>query len=221
MIWNHESVANMTCTSGRNRIECGASLEGGSQVEFISADEAAGVMTDHGIESESPDDDHIYRRMRDGDSVHHHHVAISGTECSPRESAVVYEIPEDKIADVVDHVLHKLHHSQMLLIPVGKWRSVFDVVAFSLAANEDWQRIDAAATVELNSRDPLLADTGDLNLLCDLAKALLADSEKPDQGLMLIAVGQPVVMEIVPTGGIRLSFGNQAVADGLAEAYAA
>jgi len=190
-------------------------------VEFISADEAAGVMTDHGIESESPDDDHIYRRMRDGDSVHHHHVAISGTECSPRESAVVYEIPEDKIADVVDHVLHKLHHSQMLLIPVGKWRSVFDVVAFSLAANEEWQRIDAAATVELNSRDPLLADTGDLHLLCDLAKALLADSEKPDQGLMLIAVGQPVVMEIVPTGGIRLSFGNQAVADGLAEAYAA
>jgi hypothetical protein len=38
---------------------------------------------------------------------------------------------------------------------------------------------------------------------------------------MLIAVGQPVVMEIVPTGGMRLSFGNQAVADELAEAYAA
>jgi hypothetical protein len=211
----------MTCTSGRNRIECGATPEGGSQVEFISAEEAAGVLTDHGIESESPDDDHIYRRMCDGDSVRHHHVAISGTEFSPRENAVVYEIQEDKIADVVDHVLHKLHHSQMLLIPVGKWRSVFDVVAFSLAANEEWQRIDAAATVELNSRDPLLADTGDLHLLCDLAKALLADSEKPDQGLMLIAVGQPVVIEIVPTGGIRLSFGNQAVADELAEAYVA
>jgi hypothetical protein len=190
-------------------------------LEFIPAEEAAGVMTDHGIESESPDEDHIYRRMRDGDTVQHHHVAIVGTECSPRDGAVVFEVAEDTIAEVVDHVLHKLHHSQILLIPVGKWRSVFDVVAFSLAANEEWQRIDAAATVELNSRDPLLADAGDLHLLCDLAKALLLDSEKPDQGLMLIAVGQPVVMEIVPTGGVRMSYGNQAIADEVGEAYTA
>ncbi|MDP7029633.1 MAG: hypothetical protein QF733_05365 [Phycisphaerales bacterium] len=189
-------------------------------MEFIPAGEAAGVIADHGLESESPDEDHIYLRMRDGDTVQHHHVAIAGTSCSPREGAAVHEIANDKLADVVDHLMHKLHHSQILLIPVGKWRSVFDVVAFSLAANEEWQRIDAAATVELNSRDPLLADAGDLHLLCDLAKALLADSEKPDQGLMLISVGQPVVMEIVPTGGVRLSFGNQAIADELAEAYA-
>jgi hypothetical protein len=37
---------------------------------------------------------------------------------------------------------------------------------------------------------------------------------------MLISVGQPVVVEIVPTGGVRLSFGNQATADELAEVYA-
>ena len=104
---------------------------------------------------------------------------------------------------------------------MGKWRSVFDVVAFSLATNEEWPRIDAAATVELNSRDPLLADAGDLHLLCDLIKALLQDSEKPDQGLMMISVGQSVVVEVVPTGGVRLSFGNRAIADEVAEAYAA
>ncbi len=189
-------------------------------MEFISADEAAGVISDHGIESESPDEDHAYLRMRDGDTVHHHHVAVSETTCEPRAGAVTFDIPADRFPDVIDHLMHKLHHSQLLLIPVGKWRSVFDVVAFSLAANEEWQRIDAAATVELNSRDPLLADTGDLHVLCDLAKALLHDSEKPDQGLTLISVGQPVVVEIVPTGGVRLSFGNQAIAAELAEAYA-
>lgn len=189
-------------------------------MEFIPADEAANVISDHGIESESPDEDHIYLRMGDGDTVLHHHVAVSGNESSPREGSIAYEITEEQLPNVIDHLMHKLHHSQLLLIPVGKWRSVFDVVAFSLAANEEWQQIDATATVELNSRDPLLADAGDLHILCDLAKALLNDSEKPDQGLMLISVGQPVVVEIVPTGGIRLSFGNQAIADELAEAYA-
>jgi len=189
-------------------------------VEFIPADEAAGVLKDHGIESESPDEDHIFLRMRDGETIRHHHVSVTGTSCSPREGAIEHEIPEDKLSDVIDHLMHKLHHSQLLLIPAGKWRSVFDVVAFSLAANEEWQQIDATATVELNTRDPLLADTGDLHLLCDLTKSLMQDSEKPDQGLMMISVGQPVVVEIVPTGGIRLSFGNQAMADELAEVYA-
>lgn len=188
-------------------------------MEFIPADEAASVITDHGIEFESPDEDHIYLRMRDGETVLHHHMAVAGIECVPREGAIVHEISGDHLLDVIDRLMHKLHHSQLLLIPVGKWRSVFDVVAFSLAANEDWQEIDAAATVELNSRDPLLADTGDLNLLCELVKALMSDSEKPDQGLMMISVGQPVVVEIVPTGGIRLSFGNPAIADELAEVY--
>jgi hypothetical protein len=189
-------------------------------VEFIPADEAARVITDHGIESESPDEDHIYLRMRDGESVHHHHVAVTGSACVPRDGAIAHEISEERLPDVIDRLMHKLHHSQLLLIPVGKWRSVFDVVAFSLAGNEEWQQIDAAATVELNSRDPLLADTGDLHLLCDLVKALLHDSEKPDQGLMMMSLGQPVVVEIVPTGGLRLSFGNQATADELAEVYA-
>jgi hypothetical protein len=120
---------------------------------------------------------------------------------------------------IIDSILHKLHHNQIILIPVGKWRSIFDVVAFSLAENEEWQAIDAAATVELNTRDPLLADAGDLHLLCDLIGALMEDSDQPDQGLLLITVGVPVAMEVVPAGGVRMSFGNQAVAEEIAEAH--
>ena len=47
----------------------------------------------------------------------------------------------------------------------------------------------------------------------------MQDSETPDQGLMVITA-VPLVMEIVPAGGIRMSFGNQAVAEEVAEAYA-
>lgn len=189
-------------------------------MEFIPADEAASVLRDHGITSESPDDDHVFLRMRDGATIHHRHLAIDGCEIEPREGAQIIHLERDQLQEIVNHLIHKLHHTQVMLVPVGKWRSIFDVVAFSLASNEEWQRVDAAATVELNSRDPLLADAGDLHLLCDLAKALLSDSDKADQGLMLISVGQPLAMEIVPVGGVRLSCGNQALADELAEAYA-
>ena len=189
-------------------------------VEFIPASEAASVLEDHGLLSESTDDDHTYVRMRSGETVQHHRIMLEGCDVEPRDGVEVFNIPPDQLSSVVDDVLHKLHHTQVLLIPVGKWRSVFDVVAFSLAANEEWQAVDAAATVELNTRDPLLANAGDLHLLCDLAKALLQDSDKPDQGLMLISVGQPVMLEIIPEGGVRLSFGNDAIAAELSEVYA-
>ena len=188
-------------------------------VEFIPAGEAARVLDDHGLFSESTDEDHTYVRMRDGETVRHHHLMLEGCSVDPREGAEVINIPANQLSKVIDGVLHKLHHTQILLIPVGKWRSIFDVVAFSLASNDEWQAVDAAATVELNTRDPLLADAGDLHLLCDLAKALLHDSDKPDQGLMLISVGQPVILEIIPEAGVRLSFGNGAIAAELSEVY--
>ena len=120
---------------------------------------------------------------------------------------------------VIDSILHKLHHNQIIIIPVGKWRSIFDVVAFSLASNEEWQAVDAAASVELNTRDPLLAESSDLHLLCDLVKALMQDSDQPDQGITMITAGVPVALELVPAGGVRMSFGNQAVAEEIAEVY--
>tara|TARA_B000000441_G_C21675024_1_gene309715 strand:+ start:225 stop:782 length:558 start_codon:yes stop_codon:yes gene_type:complete len=182
--------------------------------------EIAELLRSHGIAQSSQDEEHVYYRMTDDAAVLHRQLSTPDSQIEPLEGAEMVEVANDRMAEVTDAILHKLHHNQIILIPVGKWRSIFDAVAFSLAQNEEWQAIDAAATVELNSRDPLLSDTGDLHLLCDLVKALMQDSETPDQGLMVITAGVPLVMEIVPAGGIRMSFGNQAVAEEVAEAYA-
>jgi len=182
--------------------------------------EVAELLRSHGIDQSSEDEEHVYYRMNDEAASLHRHLSTPDCTIEPRAGAELVEVASDDMQGVVERILHKLHHNQIILIPVGKWRSVFDVVAFSLAANEEWQAVDAAATVELNTRDPLLASAGDLHLLCDLAKALLQDSDKPDQGLMLISVGQPVMLEIIPEGGVRLSFGNDAIAAELSEVYA-
>ena len=191
------------------------------KVEFISEGEVSQLLKSHGITQVPEDEDHVYCRMGDEAASNHVHLCVPDAAGEPRDGAQVYEIEPDRMEGVLNHVLHKLHHNQFILIPVGKWRSIFDAVAFSLAENEEWQAIDAAATVELNTRDPLLADAGDLHLLCDLVGAIIRDSETPDHGLMMITAGVPVVLELVSAGVVRMSFGNQAVAEEVAEAFTA
>lgn len=181
-------------------------------MDFIKADEIRGLLNDYGIEQDTTVENHVFLRMSSGHSVQHLVLSIAGTTCDAPEGADRQEITEEALPGIIKHLLNKLHNNQMVLVPVGKWRSIFDIVAFSLAENEDWQRIDAAASVELNSRDPLLANSGDLHLLEELFQALVRDSETPDQGLVLITVGLPVVLELVPGCGLRLSFGNEAIA---------
>jgi hypothetical protein len=186
-------------------------------LDFIKADEIRDLLHDYGIEQEQPDDDHVTLRMRGGESVQYLSVSIGGTDSNAPDAAEHQSVTEEQLPSIVEHLLYKLHHNQMVLVPVGKWRSIFDIVAFSLAENEDWQRIDAAASVELNSRDPLLANAGDLHLLEELFKALLSDSDSSDQGLILITVGVPVMLELVPNVGLRMSFGNEAIASEVRE----
>jgi hypothetical protein len=186
-------------------------------VEFISVAEVSELLSQHGLERQEQDDDHTFLRMVDK-TAPSRHLTIPDCDVEPLEGADVIEISAERMPEVIDHILHKLHHNQLILFPVGRWRSVFDVVAFSMAANEEWQRVDAAATVELNTRDPLLCDKGDLHLVCDLVKALFHDSESTDQGLMVMTAGLPIVLEIVPNGGVRLAFGNEAVAEEISDA---
>ena len=190
-------------------------------MNFLKADEIRDLLNDYGIEQDTTDENHVFLRMSSGDTVQHLVLSIAGQDCEGPEGADRQDIAPEALPGVIQHLLQKLHHNQMVLVPVGKWRSVFDIVAFSMAENEDWQRIDAAASVELNSRDPLLADAGDLHILEELFQALMRDSDTPDQGLVLITVGVPVLMEIVPDRGIRLSFGNDAIAAEVREICAA
>ena len=118
-------------------------------------------------------------------------------------------------------IIHKLHLSQVLLIPVSKWRHVFDAVAFSMAENEDWKAVDSAAAVALNTRAPLLCEPVDFRTISDLVKALLSDADRPEQGLMITTTASPVIVELVPDGAVRISTGNQVLADEVTEPFSA
>jgi hypothetical protein len=180
-------------------------------LEFVNKSEVADLLREHGYQEEKEANDRVYLVMQDQEGVVHLHLTSEDSRSVPREGATVVKVDRQRLPDLVHRIIHNL--SDLLLIPVARWRKVFDAVAFSLASNEDWQEFDAAATVELNTRDPLLCGPADHPLVIELIRALISDAEGPDQGLLVTAAAVPVIAEIVPDGAIRVSFGNQVLAD--------
>lgn len=189
-------------------------------MEFVSHDEVVDLLDDYGIEEVAEGSDRVFLRMAPGDGVVHVHLADKTCGCKPVHGAQVVPIEKDRLAQTLEGVIRVLRLHQVLLLPVGKWRKVFDAVAFSLANNHAWQEMDATATVELNTRDPLLCEPGDFHLLIELVATLLRDAEAPEQGLMFIATTSPVLVEVVPGGAVRISVGSRALADEVADVFA-
>jgi hypothetical protein len=126
----------------------------------------------------------------------------------------------DQLVASIIGAIHKIHEGQTVLIPAGKWRSTFDAVAYSMTEDEPWQEFDASATIRLNTRDPLMFESGDEHTLSNLLTALMKDGESEEQSVFLIPAGAPLLMHICPRGPVKLWFGNSALADEVSEAYA-
>jgi hypothetical protein len=190
-------------------------------VEFIDYGEALDLLKEQGIQESHEGENLVYLVLAEGGTVVHLHLAGGESAATPREGAAVVPVEKDRLPGAVEHILHKLHLSQILLIPVSKWRHVFDAVAFSMTEDEDWQAVDTAGAVALNTRDPLLCEPGDLHTVIALIKALLSDAERPEQGFVITTTATPFVLEIVPDGAARISIGNPVLADEVAETLSA
>lgn len=187
-------------------------------MEFVHETEVADLLRQHRLKQVPQGENQVHLEMDGVEQPVHVHLTCAESQAAPRETASIINIDKDRLPGVVEHVIHLLRLDQILLIPIGKWRRVFDAVAFSLAENEDWQEIDAAATVELNRRDPLLCEPADYHTLIALIEALFNDADSPDQGLMLVPTAAPVLMEIVPDGAVRIGLANPVLADELVDA---
>lgn len=185
-------------------------------MDFIGYEEGLSDLKEIGVHHEVDADDRLRLHVAThSDKVVHLHLQTPECEETALDDANVTTMSRDQLRDTVIHIIQRLNVSQFVLVPMGKWRNVFDAVAFSLATNEDWQAVDAAATVELNTRDPLMCGPADVNLVIDMIGALMNDAERADQGVTLTttAAAAPVLIEIVPDGVVRIACGNRAIAD--------
>jgi hypothetical protein len=131
--------------------------------------------------------------------------------------------PAERVATALETVLHKLHLTPLYLVPVGLWRNIFDVVSFGLATNESWQEIDSQASVQQNTRDPILCGPRDLHTLRELVRVLLADGQADAQasfhrGLSIVGSGQSLIAHVEPTKPVRIVVASVSVAEQIRDA---
>lgn len=121
-------------------------------------------------------------------------------------------IPEEKAADALEAILHRLHLTPILLFPIGRWRKVFEGIGFELAENAAWQEIDSAATIELNTHDPLHCEPGDLHVIHDVLATILRCGKEHGHGITLAALGKPLLIVIEPPGLLRVELFGETLA---------
>lgn len=187
-------------------------------MEFVNFKDVMQVLADEGVRQIIDEEgDSLQLAFAEEIQPIRFHLTHDTDLVTPVDGATMCTLAREQLPKMIESLSHKLHLSQLVLVPIGKWRKVFDAVAFSLAENEDWQEIDAAATVELNTRDPLLCGPGDLHTLSALVDALLHDGESSEHGMTIATSVSPVLIEIVPPGAIRLTVGDEALADEVRE----
>lgn len=194
-------------------------------MEFVSYDEAMDVLRRLGVVDTHRTESELRLELVDSEDVVHLHLVPGGAaggvgDAATRSGATVIDVAKPRLPDVIDHLVHKLGLKQLFLVPIGKWRRVFDAVAFSLASNAHWQEIDSTASVSLNTRDPLLCEPQDFRMMRDLIAAILSDAEQPDQGLMITSTKSPFMVELHPDGTARVTVGGAAVADEIVRMFA-
>ena len=123
---------------------------------------------------------------------------------TPETDSQDLELDTGRAADALEAVLHKLHLAPLFLFPIGNWRHVFDAITFDLVEHEEWQEIETAATIELNTHDPLMCGPGDLHTVHDVLSSVLKCGKTPNQGVTIAALGKPILIVAEPPEQLRI-----------------
>lgn len=119
------------------------------------------------------------------DAVKAHDGATRTARCAP-----------DRLGKAAEEIIHKTHIAEWVIIPVGKWRSVLDLVAYTLAEDEDWQGVDAEAALHMNTHDPLGFALGERHAVAALIGALVDAASGPEHGVTIASIDAPIVLHV-------------------------
>lgn len=177
-------------------------------MDFVGFDEAWKSLAPlNVVRLESSTEDAFRPGLADSDDL----VIFDLCGSTPDADTIPLEIPRERAADALEALVHKLHLAPLLIFPIGKWRNVIDSISFELAGNENWQEMDSASIVALNSQDPLMCEPQDLHLVHDILATILKVGENPLQGVTLAALGKPLLICAEPPDLLRIELGRESL----------
>jgi len=101
-------------------------------LEFLPEQEIAGLLTELGVTKTPRGESCVLMEM----AVEHSFVQDCLCKDTPCDeiAGTCHVLDEEKLITATCEVARKIHQGQTVLIPAGKWRSIFDAVAFSMAS---------------------------------------------------------------------------------------
>lgn len=139
------------------------------------------------------------------------HVRDPQSKVQPYPDAIVIDQPKADLAGLLEQALDRIHLSEVLVVPVGQWRSIIDCVAFDLAADEEWQEIDRLAALHQNTRNALAVTRGETRLLIDMVRSLLTNATEPMQDLCITSDVAPLLVEVFHDGALSITWDGSIV----------
>jgi hypothetical protein len=143
--------------------------------------------------------------------------ASPGEGDEPDDATRSVDRDESELVGCVDGVLHRLHLSEVGMIPVATWRHVLDLAAFELATDERWADFEAEASMHMNGRDALMFRSAEYPILTKIIGAVMENGESRDHAMILFSLDTPFVIEIRPEGGLTVWCANDSIADEVAQ----
>jgi hypothetical protein len=185
-------------------------------VEFVEHQQTWARLRKHGVVASDGADKELHLDLDDSTPVEVLDVAAHDHPRVAELPPSIRRVPRAEMGPIVEGIVHKLRLPEVVVIPVGRWRHVFEAVAKPMSAHEHWREIDAAATVELNTRDPLSFEPAHHHLLRDLVSAVVSSGGGATQGISVVAVGMRIVLEVLPDGQMIVFVGDAAMLPGVA-----
>jgi len=136
-------------------------------------------------------------------------IELGGTD---GERTIGIPVPPEKLGERIEDALYASGIAEAAIIPVGPWRNVLDLAAFELAADEQWQDIDAEAALHMNGHDPLALLADRFHIVQTMVRSIVEHGDKPEECLSVVASDAPLVVEARNDGTATVYVMHEAVA---------
>ncbi|MSR69288.1 MAG: hypothetical protein EXS17_02955 [Phycisphaerales bacterium] len=193
-------------------------------MEFVSFAEIWPSLRTSGVEEVKRSDQELRLSLAESSQSSSIELAAIDHPTAPALPADLIQFDRKRLAELVEGIVHKLHLTEVSVIPIGHWRQLFEAVAQGMGSIEKWRAIDSAAIVELNTRDALTFAPADFQILRQLVYCVLTAGSETVHGIALVTTGSALLIEVLPVGEVVVYTGRtdlqRVVADFVAHAHA-
>lgn len=146
-----------------------------------------------------------------------HRLTLGGQPAdAPGDARVVCTAapaPREKLGALAEAILHRSHVHEAVLIPATNWGEVLGASLMQLVQDSSWLDVDAEASLEQKTRNPLSVLPREAHVVRVMAQALVDNASGPAQDLIIASTGSPLVLELRHPGELRVWCANAVVAD--------